>query len=111
MVGQTISHYRVVEKLGAGGMGVVYKAQDMHLGRSVAIKVLPPEKVADPERKRRFVQEAKACRPQKLHPRLMPQRSSLPFWRRSAAAPHSSLRFSLYVINLASCVARWSGRN
>jgi len=61
MVGQTISHYRVLEKLGAGGMGVVYKAQDTHLGRSVAIKVLPPEKVADPERKRRFVQEAKAA--------------------------------------------------
>ena len=42
-------------------MGVVYKARDTHLGRFVAIKVLPPEKVADPERKRRFVQEAKAA--------------------------------------------------
>ena len=61
MVGKTISHYKVLEKLGEGGMGVVYKARDTHLDRFVAIKVLPPEKVADPERKRRFVQEAKAA--------------------------------------------------
>jgi eukaryotic-like serine/threonine-protein kinase len=60
MVGQTIAHYEITEKLGEGGMGVVYKARDTHLDRFVAIKILPPEKVADPERKRRFVQEAKA---------------------------------------------------
>jgi Tol biopolymer transport system component/tRNA A-37 threonylcarbamoyl transferase component Bud32 len=61
MIGRTISHYRILEKLGEGGMGVVYKARDTHLDRFVAIKVLPAEKVADPERKRRFVQEAKAA--------------------------------------------------
>ena len=61
MVGRTISHYEIVEKLGEGGMGVVYKAHDTHLDRFVAIKVLPPEKVADAERKRRFVQEAKSA--------------------------------------------------
>jgi Tol biopolymer transport system component/predicted Ser/Thr protein kinase len=61
MVGKTISHYQILDKLGEGGMGVVYKARDTHLDRFVAIKVLPPEKVADPERKRRFVQEAKAA--------------------------------------------------
>ena len=61
MIGTTISHYSILEKLGEGGMGVVYKARDTHLNRFVAIKVLPAEKVADPERKQRFVQEAKAA--------------------------------------------------
>ncbi|MBK5292533.1 MAG: serine/threonine-protein kinase, partial [Acidobacteriia bacterium] len=61
MVGRTLAHYRIVEKLGEGGMGVVYKARDAHLGRYAALKLLLPDKVADPERKRRFVQEAKAA--------------------------------------------------
>ncbi len=61
MIGQTLEHYRILEKLGEGGMGVVYKARDTHLDRFVAIKVLPPGKVLDPDRKRRFVQEAKAA--------------------------------------------------
>ena len=61
MIGQTIAHYEILDKLGEGGMGVVYKARDTHLDRFVAIKVLLAERVADPERKRRFVQEAKAA--------------------------------------------------
>ena len=61
MIGQTLLHYRIVEKIGEGGMGVVYKAIDTHLDRPVAVKILPPDKIADPERKRRFVLEAKAA--------------------------------------------------
>jgi len=61
MIGKTLGHYQITEKLGEGGMGVVYKARDIHLDRFAALKVLPPEKVSDPDRKRRFIQEAKAA--------------------------------------------------
>src|SRR5438270_9632026 len=61
MLGKRVGHYLAVDRLGEGGMGLVYKARDTHLDRFVALKLLPPDKVADPERKRRFVQEAKAA--------------------------------------------------
>jgi serine/threonine protein kinase len=61
MIGQNLLHYRITEKIGEGGMGVVYKALDTHLDRPVAIKIISPDKMADPERKRRFVLEAKAA--------------------------------------------------
>ena len=61
LTGHRLSHFEIIEKIGEGGMGVVYKARDTHLDRVIALKVLPPEKVADLERKRRFVQEAKAA--------------------------------------------------
>lgn len=60
MIGNTLLHYQILEKLGQGGMGVVYKARDLHLDRFVAIKILPQDKVSDPERRRRFILEAKA---------------------------------------------------
>ena len=61
MIGQTLSHYRIVEKLGEGGMGILYRARDTRLDRDVAIKVLRPEALGDAARRRRFAQEAKAA--------------------------------------------------
>ena len=61
MIGRTISHYRVIEKLGAGGMGDIYKAQDARLHRMVAIKALTNASAGDTDRRRRFIQEAQAA--------------------------------------------------
>ena len=61
MTGRTISHYEILEKLGAGGMGEIYKARDQRLNRMVALKALPASAVGDSERRRRFIQEAQAA--------------------------------------------------
>ncbi|MEE8202019.1 MAG: serine/threonine-protein kinase, partial [Candidatus Acidoferrales bacterium] len=60
MIGKTLSHYRIVEKIGAGGMGEVYRARDEHLARDVALKVLPAGTLADEHARRRFRKEALA---------------------------------------------------
>jgi Tol biopolymer transport system component/predicted Ser/Thr protein kinase len=61
MTGKHVAHFEITGKLGEGGMGVVYEAIDRHLDRHIALKILPPEKVANPARKQRFIQEAKAA--------------------------------------------------
>ena len=61
MVGRVLDHYEIIQQLGRGGMGIVYKARDKHLDRVVALKVLPADKVADSVRKQRFVHEAKSA--------------------------------------------------
>src|SRR5688572_4805879 len=61
MIGKTVSHYRITAKLGAGGMGEVFLAEDARLERKAAIKFLPAEMAADPERRKRFLTEAKAA--------------------------------------------------
>jgi non-specific serine/threonine protein kinase len=61
MIGKTVSHYKIIEKLGGGGMGIVYKAQDLKLDRFVALKFLPPHLTTSEEEKQRFIHEAKAA--------------------------------------------------
>jgi serine/threonine protein kinase len=58
---QTIAHYRIIELIGAGGMGAVYKAYDTNLHRVIALKLLPPEYLTHADRRRRFLQEARAA--------------------------------------------------
>jgi serine/threonine protein kinase len=71
VIAQSITHYRIIKKLGTGGMGEVYLAEDTNLDRKVAIKCLPPESTADESAKKRLIREAKAAA--KLdHPNICP---------------------------------------
>ena len=87
MVGQTLAHYKILEKIGAGGMGDVYLAEDTRLNRRVALKVLPPELAQSEERRARFTREAKALAALNIP-------TSSPFTQSKKTAASTSSRWS-----------------
>ena len=90
MIGQTLAHYKILEKIGSGGMGEVFLVEDTKLDRKVAVKVLPPELAESEERRARFTREAKAVAALN-HPKARAH----PGWRGRAAVGRSRLGVAL----------------
>jgi hypothetical protein len=102
MIGKMLGHYQITKKLGAGGMGVVYKAHDTHLDRSAALKVLPPGSGADAGRKQRFVQEARAAsafnHPNIVHMDNQPRAMAIDLGHRDLGTDVRTRTFAVFVV-------------
>src|SRR2546430_17047560 len=104
---QSIAHYRIMEPIGAGGMGAVYKAYDKKLQRVVALKLLPPEYVSQQDRRRRFFQEARAASALN-HPHIHRLRSRRR-WRQTIYRDGVYRRRDAAPEDQSACVARRRG--